>query len=69
MLSLHFRRFCEELEQKGIQICENNVKIQLDEKNARALGTLYLNQKITEEQNVQPPVQSESEQPGGNDTE
>lgn len=41
--------FCEELEEKGVQIKENNVKIQLDQNSASASGTLYLNEKITEE--------------------
>lgn len=38
----------KDLEEKGIQICENNVKIHLDENSATADGVLYLNQKITE---------------------
>ena len=38
----------QDLEEKGIQICENNVKIHLDENSATADGVLYLNQKITE---------------------
>ena len=49
ILSLHFNRFCEELEEKGIQIRENSVKIQLYENSAKASGILYLNKSITEE--------------------
>ena len=49
ILSQNFHRFCEELEEKGIQIRENSVKIQLYENSAAALGILYLNERITEE--------------------
>lgn len=46
-LSRRFQNFCKDLTEKGIQIRQNNVKIQLDEKEACASGTLYLNRKIT----------------------
>lgn len=49
ILSLDFNRFCEDLEEKGIQIRENSVKIHLYENSATASGTLYLNERITEE--------------------
>ena len=49
ILSADFALFCEELEEKGVQIKENNVKIQLDQNSASASGTLYLNEKITQE--------------------
>ena len=49
LLSLDFNRFCEDLEEKGIQIRENSVKIHLYENSATASGTLYLNERITEE--------------------
>ena len=49
LLSLDFKRFCEDLEEKGIQIRENSVKIHLYENSATASGTLYLNERITEE--------------------
>ncbi|HJB01407.1 MAG TPA: sporulation protein YqfD [Candidatus Mediterraneibacter merdavium] len=49
ILSQNFHRFCEELEEKGIQIRENSVKIQLYENFAAASGILYLNERITEE--------------------
>ena len=49
LLSLNFNRFCEDLEEKGVQIKENSVKIHLYENSATASGTLYLNERITEE--------------------
>lgn len=48
ILSLHFQHFSEELQEKGIQISGNDVKIHVDENVAAAIGTLYLNQQITE---------------------
>jgi sporulation protein YqfD len=48
-LSENFRLFCMELEEKGIQIKENSVKIHIDKNTAAASGTVYLNQRITEE--------------------
>lgn len=47
-LTQNFIHFSEELEEKGIQIHENSVKIHLYEKSAAAEGTLFLNQRITE---------------------
>lgn len=49
LLSLDFKRLCEDLEEKGVQIRENNVKIHLYEDSASASGTVYLNERITEE--------------------
>lgn len=49
VLSKDFERFCKDLQEKGIQIRENSVKIHLYEKSAKAMGTLFLNEKITEE--------------------
>lgn len=49
ILSRNFKQFCEDLEEKGIQILGNDVKIQLYENSAAASGTLYLNQRITAE--------------------
>ena len=49
LLSLDFKRFCEDLEEKGVQIRENDVKIHLYEDSASASGTVYLNERITEE--------------------
>ena len=46
-LSLDFRRFCDELEEKGIQIRENSVKIHIGADSASASGSVYLNQRIT----------------------
>lgn len=49
ILTLNFSRFCEDLEEKGIQIRENSVKIQLNENSACASGTVFVNQSIAEE--------------------
>lgn len=49
ILSGNFQRFCKDLEEKGIQIRENSVKIHLYADSASALGPLYLNERITEE--------------------
>ncbi len=48
ILTEKFNSFLEDLTEKGIQICENNVKIHVDENSATAEGTLFLNRKITE---------------------
>lgn len=48
-LTGRFEQFCRDLEEKGIQIRENSVKIHMDAASARASGILYLNQKIAEE--------------------
>ena len=48
-LTLNFRRFCNELEEKGIQIRENSVKIHIGADSAGASGSVYLNQRITKE--------------------
>ena len=42
-----FQLFCENLQEKGIQIRENSVKIYLNGNSASAQGILYLNQQIT----------------------
>lgn len=49
VLSKDFERFCKDLQKKGIQIRENSVKIHLYEKSAKAMGTLFLNERITQE--------------------
>ncbi len=49
ILSGNFQRFCKDLEEKGIQIRENSVKIHLYADSASASGPLYLNERITEE--------------------
>ena len=41
--------FCREMEEKGVQIKGNDDKIQLNKNSASASGTLYLNEKITQE--------------------
>lgn len=48
ILTKNFTHFSEEMEEKGIQIYENSVKIHVYKKSAIAKGTLYLNQRITE---------------------
>ncbi|MDY4202338.1 MAG: sporulation protein YqfD [Schaedlerella sp.] len=48
-LTEKFLRFSEELEEKGIHIYENNVKIHLNQDTASAEGILFLNQDIGEE--------------------
>ena len=49
ILSGNFQQFCKDLEEKGIQIRENSVKIHLYAYSASASGTLWLNERITEE--------------------
>ena len=49
ILSGNFQRFCKDLEEKGVQIRENSVKIHLYADSAEASGILYLNERITEE--------------------
>ena len=53
LLSLDFKRFCEDLEEKGVQIRGNDVKIHLYENSATASGTLFLNERITEESDTE----------------
>lgn len=48
ILTQKFKHFSKEMEEKGIQICENSVKIHVYENSAIASGILYLNQQITE---------------------
>ena len=48
-LTEKFLHFSEELEEKGIHIYENNVKIHLNQDTASAEGILFLNQDIGEE--------------------
>lgn len=48
MLTQNFTHFSKEMKEKGIQICENSVKIHVYENSAIARGTLYLNQRIAE---------------------
>ena len=49
ILSADFQQFCKDLDEKGIQIRENSVKIHLYADSASASGTLWLNERITEE--------------------
>ena len=48
ILSADFFQFCKDLEEKGIQILGNSVKINLYADSAAAKGTLFLNERITE---------------------
>ena len=48
-MSADFQQFCKDLEEKGIQILGNSVKINLYADSADAKGTLFLNERITEE--------------------
>ena len=68
-LSADFQLFCSELEEKGVQIKENNVKIQLYENSASASGTLYLNEKITREADTEilNVERKETDESGGTD--
>lgn len=47
-LTEKFNSFLEDLTEKGIQICKNDVKIHVNENSAAVKGTLYLNKPITE---------------------
>ena len=46
ILTRNFQRFCRELEERGTQIRENSVKINLHDDSADAVGTLYLTEDI-----------------------
>ncbi len=48
ILTQKFEHFSKEMEEKGIHIRENSVKIHVYENSAIASGILYLNQQITE---------------------
>lgn len=45
-LSQNFHQFSKELQEKGIQITGNSVKIHIDQNSASAKGTLNLNEKL-----------------------
>lgn len=45
-LSYNFRKFCDNLEKKGVQILENNVKIYKENEKVCAKGTLILAEPI-----------------------
>lgn len=48
-LSQNFQLFSKKLEEDGVQIKENGVKIHIGQNSASARGTLYLNERITQE--------------------
>lgn len=52
-LSENFEQFSKKLQEKGIQIKENSVKIHIDQNAATAVGELFLNESITEEANTE----------------
>lgn len=52
-LTENFNLFSKELQEKGIQIKENSVKIHIDKNSATAKGILYLNEKITQESDTE----------------
>ncbi|XCP83690.1 sporulation protein YqfD [Roseburia hominis] len=45
-LTLRFQKFCQNLEKKGVQILQNDVKIYKESKQASAKGILILSQEI-----------------------
>ena len=69
MLTQNFTHFSKEMNEKGIQICENSVKIHVYENSAIAQGTLYLNQQITETADTEIVVieREEQDEPIGTD--
>ena len=48
LLSREFQLFCDKLKEKEIEILQKDVKIYLQEKNAKAKGTLRVREKIGE---------------------
>ena len=68
ILSERFVKECGELEKKGVEIIENNVKIYTENEQAEARGTLTVLQKIGTEQKASiPEVQNREELTYGND--
>ena len=68
ILSERFMKECKELEKKGVEIIENNVKIYTEKEQAEARGTLTVLQKIGTEQKASiPEVQNREELTDGND--
>lgn len=69
MLTQNFTHFSKEMNEKGIQICKNSVKIHVYENFAIARGTLYLNQRITETADTEIVVieRNEQNEPIGSD--
>lgn len=50
LLTADFQKFCDELEKKGVQILENNVKIYKETDTASAKGELILSEPLGEKQ-------------------
>ena len=52
-LSENFSLFSKDLEEKDIQMKDNSVKIHIGQDTATAKGTLYLNERITQEKDTE----------------
>ena len=61
MLSENFHRFCGELEKKGVQILENNVKIQEKTSCYLICGELEVEEPVGTERMIQPDQELKSE--------
>ena len=49
-MSERFQRYCDDLEKKGVEIIQNDVKIYTGLKEAEAKGTLTVNMPVGEKQ-------------------
>ena len=63
----HLQQFCTELQQKGVQIVEKDVKIVVDQNSCFASGYIYVIEKNGEERDIvsdvqTPPDPADSEQ-------
>ena len=71
LLSARFSSYCEDLEKKGVEIIENDVKIYTGSKEARAQGTLTVLMPVGEAKpavKTEIPLQEQSgEDADGND--
>ncbi len=66
ILKENLNKFCQTLEEKGVQIIEKNVKIEQGKKEMRMMGTLQVIEKAVKKAPVEkqeiPPVSEEAEQ-------
>ena len=66
ILKENLNKFCQTLEEKGVQIIEKNVKIEQGKKEMRLTGTLQVIEKAVKKAPVKkqevPPVSEEAEQ-------
>lgn len=67
ILSADFKKYCEDLSKKGVEIIENSVKIYTERNFAMAKGTLTLICDIGEEKELQIPELPMEEELNGND--